>query len=49
VLDEEKIEAPYQENPENSRITSTSTNANEIWTMVRKQKTSHDTSQPMVT
>jgi hypothetical protein len=49
VLDEEKIEAPDQDNPENPCITSTSTNANESWTVVRKKKTSHATSQPMIT
>lgn len=49
VLDEEKIEALDQDNLENPRITSTSTNANESWTIVRKNKTSHATSQPMIT
>jgi hypothetical protein len=49
VLDEEKIEAPDQDNPENLCIISTSTNANKSWTVVRKKKTSHATSQPMIT
>jgi hypothetical protein len=49
VLDEEKIEDPDQDNPENPCITSTSTNANEGWTVVIKNKTSHATSQPMIT
>jgi hypothetical protein len=49
VLDEEKIEALDQDNPKNPRIISTSTNANEGWTVVRKKKTSHATSQPMIT
>lgn len=49
VPDQEKIEAPDQDNPENPCITSTSTNANESWTIIRKNKTSHATSQPMIT
>jgi hypothetical protein len=49
VLDEEKIEAPNKDNPGNADITITSTFANEGWTVVRKKKTSHATSQPMVT
>jgi hypothetical protein len=49
VLDEEKIEAPDQDNLGNTCNTSTSTCANEGWTVVRKKKTSHATSQPMVT
>jgi hypothetical protein len=49
VLDEEKIEDPDQDNPKNPLITSTSTNANEGWTVVRKKKTSHATYQPMIT
>jgi len=43
VLDEEKIETPDQDNPENSRITITSTNANESWMVERKNNTSHTT------
>jgi hypothetical protein len=48
-LDEEKIEAPDQDNLGNTGITSTSTFANEGWMVVRKKKSSHATSQPMVT
>jgi hypothetical protein len=48
-LDEEKIEAPDQDNLGNTGTTSTSISTNKVWMVVIKKNKSHATYKPMVT